>query len=110
MAAWGLLGSRTGRVLDRARAGADEEDLLARASWRRQGIGCELHRLLLDGRSEERATLSVSPGATAAQAALRAWGWRKIARSRSDDAGSVRDVMVIDLPWVPPADRKWWDY
>ena len=83
-------------------------DLLVRASWRRQGIGAQLHELVLAGRPEERATLTVSPGAAAAQAALRSWGWRKVARTRdTDPAGHVLDVMVIDLPWVPPVYRDW---
>ena len=84
-------------------------ELLVRAAWRRQGIARELHELLLDGRGEERATLTVPPGAAAAQVAFRAWGWRKIARTRDDDAGPVLDVLVLDLPWVPPASKDWWD-
>jgi GNAT superfamily N-acetyltransferase len=84
-------------------------ELLVRASWRRQGIGRELHELLLDGRAEERATLTVPPGAVAAQAAFRSWGWRKIARTRGDQAsGPVLDVLVTDLPWLPPPPRDWW--
>jgi ribosomal protein S18 acetylase RimI-like enzyme len=79
-------------------------ELLVRASWRRQGIGRELHELLLGARPEERATLTVPPGAGAAQAAFRSWGWRKVARARgartrSDGtAAPVLDVLVIDLP------------
>ena len=82
-------------------------ELLVRAAWRRQGIGGELHRLLLGGRPEERATLTVPPGAGAAQAALRSWGWRKVARTRDDAArpdqaaAPVLDVLVIDLPLAP---------
>lgn len=84
-------------------------ELLVRAAWRRQGIGRELHELLLDGRTEERATLTVPPAAAAAQAALRAWGWRKIARARNDeDAGPMLDVLVLNLPWTPPASKDWW--
>jgi GNAT superfamily N-acetyltransferase len=84
-------------------------ELLVRASWRRQWIGRELHELLLDGRTEERATLTVPPGAAAAQAAFRSWGWRKIARTRGDEPGGpVLDVLVIDLPWVPPPGRDYW--
>jgi GNAT superfamily N-acetyltransferase len=83
-------------------------ELLVRASWRRQGIGRELHALLLDGRPEERATLTVAPGAGAAQAALRSWGWRKVARARGDLAGApVLDVMLIGLPWLAPPGRDW---
>jgi ribosomal protein S18 acetylase RimI-like enzyme len=88
-------------------------DLLVRASWRRQGIGRELHELLLGGRPEERATLTVPPGAGAAQAAFRSWGWRKVGRARADaavlattgnpalGAAPVLDVLVIDLPLAP---------
>jgi GNAT superfamily N-acetyltransferase len=88
-------------------------ELLVRAAWRRQGIGRELHALLLDARDEERATLTVPPGAAAAQAAFRAWGWRKIARTRDDDSGPVLDVLVLDLPWTSPpgpgpGGKDWW--
>jgi ribosomal protein S18 acetylase RimI-like enzyme len=83
-------------------------ELVVRASWRRQGIGRELHELLLDGRPEERATLTVPPGAGAAQAAFRSWGWRKVARARGDGtAAPVLDVLVIDLPWLSPPGRDW---
>jgi GNAT superfamily N-acetyltransferase len=84
-------------------------DLLVRASWRRQGIGGELHAMLLDGRPEERATLTVPPGAGAAQAAFRSWGWRKVARARGGDgtaAAAVLDVLVVDLP-LPPRGGDW---
>jgi GNAT superfamily N-acetyltransferase len=82
-------------------------ELLVRASWRRQGIGRELHELLLSGRAEERATLTVPPGAGPAQAAFRSWGWRKLARTRNDEGGGpVLDVLVTELPWLPPP-RDW---
>jgi GNAT superfamily N-acetyltransferase len=55
--------------------------LMVRAAWRRQGIGTELRSLLLFGRPEERATLTVPASASAAQRALRAWGWDRIARA-----------------------------
>jgi ribosomal protein S18 acetylase RimI-like enzyme len=74
-------------------------ELLVRAAWRRQGIGQTLHGLLLSGRGEERATLTVLPAATPAQHAFRSWGWRKIARTRDPDPGSgVSDVLVTALP------------
>lgn len=82
-------------------------ELLVRASWRRQGIGRELHGLLLGGRLEERATLAVPPGAGAAQAAFRSWGWRKVARTRGGDPGApVLDVLLLPLPWAAPP-RNW---
>ncbi len=84
-------------------------ELLVRASWRRQGIGRELHDLLLGGRAEERATARVVPGAVAAQRAFASRGWRKAARARGDgdpaDAGApVIDVLLIGLPARPAGD------
>ena len=75
-------------------------DLLVRAPWRRQGIGRDLHDLILDGRPEERATLVVLPAAAAAQHAFRAWGWHKVGRTRSepDPGAPVADVLVTALP------------
>jgi ribosomal protein S18 acetylase RimI-like enzyme len=74
-------------------------DLLVRASWRRQGIARALHNLLLADRPEERATLTVLPAAAPAQHAFRAWGWRKVARTRDPRPGSpVFDVLLITLP------------
>ena len=78
-------------------------ELLVRASWRRQGIGRALHDLILDGRPEERATVTVPPEAAAAQAAFTRWGWRRIARTGAPDPGvSVRDVLVTGLPAGTP--------
>jgi GNAT superfamily N-acetyltransferase len=68
-------------------------ELLVRPSWRRQGIGRALHDLILDGRAEERATLTLPPAAAAAQAAFRSWGWRRLART----AGPGPDVPVLDV-------------
>ena len=74
-------------------------DLLVRASWRRQGIGQTLHDLILGGRHEERATLTVLPAATPAQNAFQSWGWRKVARTRDPRPGSpVSDILVTPLP------------
>jgi hypothetical protein len=76
--------------------------LLVRASWRRQGIAASLHDRILAGRPEERATLTVAPGAGAAQAALRKWGWRKVARTRGEGPETpVVDVLVRDLASGP---------
>ena len=74
-------------------------ELLVRPSWRRQGIGRALHGLILDGRAEERATLTVPPGAAAAQAAFRSWGWRRIARTAGPGPDApVLDVLLTGLP------------
>jgi len=79
-------------------------ELLVRASWRRQGIGRDLHDLLLDGRTEERATLTVAPEAVPAQRAFRSWGWRKVARTHGDEPDApVLDVLL--LPLTPASGR-----
>jgi ribosomal protein S18 acetylase RimI-like enzyme len=79
-------------------------DLLVRAAYRRQGIGQNLHDLLLAGRPEERATLVVWPEAAAAQSAFQSWGWRKVARTR--DPGGEADTRVADVLMTElPADR-----
>jgi GNAT superfamily N-acetyltransferase len=70
--------------------------LLVRSSWRRQGIGGELLELILDGRAEERAAVKLAPGAAAAQAAFRNWGWTKVGRARGP-AGSVSDILTRSL-------------
>jgi GNAT superfamily N-acetyltransferase len=73
-------------------------ELLVRPSWRRQGIAAALHDLMLAGRTEERATLTVLAEATPAQTAFRKWGWRKVARTRDPDNGSlVSDVLLRDI-------------
>jgi len=73
-------------------------ELLVRASWRRQGIGSELHDLVLANRPEERATLTVLPAAIPAQSAFTKWGWHKIARVRPAEAGEpVADMFIIEL-------------
>ena len=78
-------------------------DLLVRASWRRQRIGSALHDLVLAGRPEERATVTVLPAATPAQRAFRSWGWRKIARTRDPVPGApVCDVLLATLPASQP--------
>jgi hypothetical protein len=74
-------------------------ELLVRAPWRRQGIGRDLHDLLLAGRPEERATLTVRPAAAPAQGACQSWGWRKVARTQDPGPGApLLDVLVRVLP------------
>jgi hypothetical protein len=74
-------------------------ELLVRAPWRRQGIGRDLHDLILRKRPEERATLTVAPAATQAQNACQQWGWRKVARTRDPWPGlPLADVLIMTLP------------
>jgi GNAT superfamily N-acetyltransferase len=73
-------------------------ELLVRAAWRRQGIGRDLHDMVLARRPEERAVLTVLPAASAAQGAFRSWGWRKIARTRDCETAPAADVLIAGLP------------
>lgn len=73
-------------------------ELLVRKPWRRQHIAETMHNLLLQDRSEERATLTVLPAATAAQAAYAKWGWHKVAQKRNLLPGSpIFDMLVKKL-------------
>jgi GNAT superfamily N-acetyltransferase len=73
-------------------------ELLVRAPWRRQGIARAIHDLLLADRPEERATLTVLPAATPAQAAYRKWGWQPVAQKRNPLPGSpLFDVLIRQL-------------
>jgi ribosomal protein S18 acetylase RimI-like enzyme len=72
--------------------------LAVRAPWRRQGIGWSLYDLVMSGRAEERATLTVAPRNASAQHAFRSWGWQKIARTRGPAPDApVLDVLMITL-------------
>lgn len=77
-------------------------EMLVRAPWRRQHLAQGMHDLLLKDRTEERATLTVLPAATPAQAAYRKWGWRKVAQKNNPLPGSpLFDVLVRQLPHRP---------
>jgi GNAT superfamily N-acetyltransferase len=76
--------------------------LVVRASWRRQGIGRALHDLILTGRPEERATVTILPAAVAAQRAFGAWGWHRVARTRTGPGEPVCDLLLTPLPASPP--------
>lgn len=73
-------------------------ELLVRRPWRRRGVAAQLHDLLLEGRTEERATLTVQPDAAPAQQAYASWGWRKVAQKRNPLPDSpLFDVLLKDL-------------
>ena len=72
--------------------------LLVRRPWRRRHVAETIHARLLQDRHEERATLTVLPAATAAQAAYAKWGWRKATQKHNPLPGSpVFDVMMREL-------------
>ena len=73
-------------------------ELTVRAAWRRQGIGRDLHDLILDGRAEDRATAAIPVAAAPAQGAYQRWGWRKAARKHAGPpAAALLDVLLLDL-------------
>jgi GNAT superfamily N-acetyltransferase len=73
-------------------------ELTVRAAWRRQGIGRDLHDLILDGRAEDRATAAIPVAAAPAQGAYQRWGWRKAARKHAEPPAAVLlDVLLLDL-------------
>jgi hypothetical protein len=73
-------------------------ELMVRPSWRRLHLAEAIHDQLLAGRPEERATATVLPAATVAQAAAAKWGWEKVGQKRNPLPGApVFDVMVRSL-------------
>ncbi|KUJ65380.1 acetyltransferase [Streptomyces albus subsp. albus] len=72
-------------------------ELAVRGPWRGQGIARRLHTILLDGIEAERVLLNVHPDGTAASAAYRSWGYRKIGEAHPWEGADLRDVMLLDL-------------
>lgn len=72
-------------------------EIMVRKTWRRRGIARQLHNALLEGASEERATLLVLPDNTAAQAAYRSWGWQRVGELQPFDDAPVYDSMILEL-------------
>jgi GNAT superfamily N-acetyltransferase len=73
-------------------------ELLVRPPWRRQHIAQTMHDMLLRGRPEQRATLTVLPAAQPAQRAYAKWGWSTVAQKRNPLPGSpVFDVLIKEL-------------
>jgi GNAT superfamily N-acetyltransferase len=73
-------------------------DLMVHPRWRRLHLAEAIHNRLLDDRPEERASMTVLPAATAAQAAARKWGWDRLGQKRNPLPGApIFDVMVKTL-------------
>ncbi|MDT3395081.1 GNAT family N-acetyltransferase [Streptomyces sp. B1866] len=71
-------------------------ELAVRAPWRRMGVARRMHDALLSGAAEERVLLNARPDVAAAQAAYRAWGYRKVGEAHPWDGADLHDVMVLD--------------
>ncbi|WP_406861826.1 GNAT family N-acetyltransferase [Streptomyces sp. HUAS MG47] len=73
-------------------------ELAVHAPWRGQGLARRLHETLLDGIETDRVLLNVHPDSTAASAAYRSWGYRKIGEAHPlGPAADLHDVMLLDL-------------
>lgn len=72
-------------------------ELAVRPDWQRCGIATELHRKLLEGRTEQRVVLNCRPDAKAAQAAYKRWGYRRVSSTIPWKGGPVYDILLLDL-------------
>lgn len=77
-------------------------EMAVHPDWQRHGIATELHRKLLEGRTEERVVLNVRPDAAAAQAAYASWGYRRVTSTIPWDGAPVYDVLLLDLANAAP--------
>lgn len=72
-------------------------ELAVDPSRRREHLAARVHDALLAGRAEQRAVLNVRQDAKPAQAAYKAWGYRRVASLIPWDCAPEYDVMVRDL-------------
>jgi GNAT superfamily N-acetyltransferase len=65
---------------------------------RGHNVGKTLHHILLAGRGEQRATLTVQPAATETEAIYQHWGWRQVGQMEGGPtaAAPVFDVYLRD--------------
>src|SRR6266536_2298568 len=71
-------------------------DLLVARSWRGQGIASELHRRVLEGRTEERVTLLSSPPQMPAYEMWKHWGYEKVGQLKpAPDANTLHAFLKI---------------
>lgn len=78
-------------------------DLAVDPAWRGRGLGRKLTETLLASRSEQRATLSVQPTATAAQAFYVHLGWHRVGRQKMPPGvvSPFFDIYVVELRRQP---------
>lgn len=72
-------------------------EIMVNSEFTGRGIARKLHNELLGGRSEQRATLLVSPANTRAYSTYLRWGWYKVGHLRPDWPDAPRfDVLLRD--------------
>lgn len=72
-------------------------ELMVLPAWRRRGYAKLLSAALLDGRTEERATLLVRAENTSAYNAYLSWGFRVIGQIQPFEDSPVYEAMVKEL-------------
>lgn len=71
--------------------------LMVLPTRQRRGYARRLHDALLEGRSEERATLLVKPDNVPARAAYLSWGWHQFGQIQPFDDAPVYDALMCKL-------------
>lgn len=72
-------------------------ELMVRVPWRGAGVARTVHDVLMEGRSEARASLLVERENTKARALYERWGYRAVATSQPTPDAPLYDAMVLDL-------------
>jgi ribosomal protein S18 acetylase RimI-like enzyme len=72
-------------------------ELIVRPGWDGQGLGRQLHDLLLRDRPEQRATILVRPDNDRARSAYLRWGWQQIGTMQPFPDSPVFDSLVRSL-------------
>ncbi|MFI6157752.1 GNAT family N-acetyltransferase [Kitasatospora sp. NPDC051170] len=72
-------------------------ELAVRPAWRGRGVATALHRALVEGLDNRRVMLNSRPEASAAQAAYRAWGYRRVGAAVPWEGAAVHEVLVLEL-------------
>jgi ribosomal protein S18 acetylase RimI-like enzyme len=73
-------------------------EIMVIESLRRQGIATVLHRHLLAGRPESRATLLVEPENVPARNAYLHWGWAPMGMLKPFSDSPLYESMILSLP------------
>jgi ribosomal protein S18 acetylase RimI-like enzyme len=70
-------------------------EIEVRKAWQGRGIGHRLHDTFLEGRREERATLTANPAATGTHALYEGWGWRRAGTIPGRPGAYFREYVVF---------------
>ncbi|MFD8492275.1 GNAT family N-acetyltransferase [Amycolatopsis sp. NPDC059657] len=71
--------------------------LMVLPQWQRRGYAHQLHDALLDGRTEERATLLVKPDNIPAKSAYLSWGWQRFGQLQPFADAPVYESLMYEV-------------